>query len=189
MIIRCYVRDSTNLQNPELQKSMLSKWCEEQGYTPIFYVDINMTGKNNNRPELQRLLKEAQSGEIVAVTKLDRIARNMRDLKNILYDLEQKGVKFIAITQNIDTSNLYGRLLLNLLGSLAEFETDLTRERLMEGLQHAKANGVLLGRKRKINYEKVVQMKKQGMTIVTIAEKIGCSDTTVVNILKKHRAT
>ena len=189
MIIRSYVRDSTNMQNPELQKSMLTRWCEERGDTALFYVDINRTGKNDNRPELQRLLKETQSGEIVATTKLDRIARNMRDLKNMLYDLEQKGAKFIAITQNIDTTNIYGRLLLNLLGSLAEFEADLTRERLMEGLQHAKENGVQLGRRRKINYEKVVQMKEQGMTIVEIAEKVGCSDTTVVNIMKKHRTT
>ena len=111
----------------------------------------------------------------------------MRDLKNMLYDLEQKGAKFIAITQNTDTNSIYGRLLLNLLGSLAEVEPDLTRERLMEGLQYAKDNGVQLGRRRKINYEKVVQMKKQGMTIVEIAEKVGCSDTTVDNIMKKHR--
>ena len=129
MIIRCYVRDSTNMQNQELQKSMLARWYEERGDTALFYVDINRTGKNDNRPELQRLLKETQSGEIVATTKLGRIARNMRDLKNMLYDLEQKGAKFIAITQNIDTSNIYGRLLLNQLGSLAEFEADLTKER------------------------------------------------------------
>ena len=107
----------------------------------------------------------------------------------MLYDLEQKETKFIATTQNIDTSNIYGRPLLNLLGSPAEFEADLTRERLMEGIQHAKENGVQLGRRRKINYEKVVQMKEQGMTIVEIAEKVGCSDTTVVNIMKKHRTT
>jgi DNA invertase Pin-like site-specific DNA recombinase len=108
---------------------MLARWYEERGDTALFYVDINRTGKNDNRPELQRLLKETQSGEIVATTKLGRIARNMRDLKNMLYDLEQKGAKFIAITQNIDTSNIYGRLLLNQLGSLAEFEADLTKER------------------------------------------------------------
>lgn len=136
-----YVRCSTEEQNEERQIMMM----EEQN-TGKIYMD-KASGKNTNRPEFKKMMEFVREGDIIVVESISRIARNTSDLLSIVAKLEDKGVEFVSLKENIDTSTPQGRFMLTVFGALAELERDSILERQREGIAIAKAQGKYKGRK------------------------------------------
>ncbi len=135
-----YARVSTLQQDEALQHDAL----RQAGCDRIF-VD-KASGKLESRPALDALLDQARPGDIVAVWRLDRLGRSLRHLIETVADLEHRGVAFMSLTENIDTSTPGGKLVFHLFGALAEFERDLIRKRTEAGLAAARARGRVGGR-------------------------------------------
>ncbi len=130
-----------------------------------------------------------REGDVMAVTKLDRLARSMTDLVAISSKLKAKGVELQVMAMNLDTSTPEGKLMLNLMGSFAEFEREIMLERQREGVARAKAEGKNKGRvptaQRKA--AEVVQLRGQGVKPEEIAVKLGISRASVFRVLKDRR--
>lgn len=136
-----YARVSTQDQNPGLQLDALrAAGCEQ-----VFHEKA--TGANRERPELAACLRTLRTGDTLVVWKLDRLARSLKDLVEIIEGLQGKGVGFRSLTEAIDTESTGGRLVFHIFGALAEFEHSLIRERTMAGLAAARARGRKGGRK------------------------------------------
>lgn len=136
-----YARVSTQDQNPQLQLDALSgTGCEQ-----VFHETA--TGTQRERPELVACLRTLRLGDTLVVWKLDRLARSLKDLVEIVHDLNQRGVGFKSLTESIDTTSSGGRLVFHIFGALAEFEHSLIRERTIAGLAAARARGRKGGRK------------------------------------------
>ncbi len=136
-----YIRVSTKEQNEARQVEMLKNECEK------IYIE-KASGKDRNRPELEKMLNYARDGDIVVVESYSRLARNVLDLLNIVEELEKKNIKFISKKENIDTTTAAGKLMLNIFASLSQFEREQLKERQREGIAIAKANGKYTGRKK-----------------------------------------
>ena len=136
-----YARVSTQDQTPEFQVDALEKaGCEQ-----VFQEKV--TGKLRERPELSQCLRTLREGDVLVVWKLDRLARSLKDLVEIVQDLNDRAIGFRSLTEAIDTTSSGGRLVFHIFGALAEFEHDLIRERTKAGLQAARARGRQGGRK------------------------------------------
>ena len=136
-----YARVSTQDQNPQLQLDALEAADCEQ----IFQEKV--AGKSKDRPELTACLRSLRKGDTLVAWKLDRLARSLKDLVEIIHDLDQRGIGFKSLTESIDTVSTGGRLVFHIFGALAEFEHSLIRERTMAGLTAARARGRKGGRK------------------------------------------
>lgn len=132
------------------------------------------------RDELRKALDWVREGDVLVVTRLDRLARSLVDLRGILDQLTAKGVGFRCLQQQMDTTTSEGRLMLNILGAFAEFETDIRRERQMEGIAKAQAKGVYNKRKPKYSPEEIYRLRdEEGLGASAIAERLGINRTTV----------
>ncbi|HWH83482.1 MAG TPA: recombinase family protein [Burkholderiaceae bacterium] len=116
------------------------------------------------RAELQRLLESLREGDTVVVYKLDRLARSVRDLLNIVDRIERAGATFKSLTESFDTTTPAGKMAFHMLGAVAEFERSIIRERSMAGIEVAKANGVRLGRLPALSDRQAVTLAKQWET-------------------------
>jgi DNA invertase Pin-like site-specific DNA recombinase len=172
-----YARVSTQDQNPELQVDALEKAGAEQVFQEKF------TGTLRERPELSQCLRTLRKGDILIVWKLDRLARSLKDLVEIVQDLQDRGIGFKSLTESIDTTSSGGRLVFHIFGALAEFERDLIRERTMAGLQAARARGRKGGRKpamSETDTKKAAAMLLDPMITKTeVAAHFGVSRTTL----------
>ena len=140
-----YARVSTQDQRPELQLDALTAaGCEQ-----IFQEKVS--GKDKDRPELETCLKVLRTGDTLAVWRLDRLGRSLKDLVEIVHTLEARGVGFQSLTESIDTTNAGGKLIFHVFAALAEFESNLIRERTVAGLAAARARGRMGGRKVKMS--------------------------------------
>lgn len=139
--------------------------------------------KLDGRSELQLLMEFMRAGDELYVTRIDRLARSIADLQNIVVRLKEKGVALKATEQPIDTSTAAGKAFLDMLGVFAEFETNLRRERQMDGIAKAKARGVYKGRKRSVDVERVRSLKEAGMGAVAIAREMGIGRASVYRAL------
>lgn len=136
-----YARVSTQEQNLQMQVDAL----EKSGCEQIFQEKI--TGKFRERPELSQCLRMLRKGDVLIVWKLDRLARSLKNLVEIVQDLHDREIGFKSLTESIDTTSSGGRLVFHIFGALAEFEHDLIRERTKAGLAAARARGRKGGRK------------------------------------------
>ena len=136
-----YARVSTQEQNLDAQLDALKNANCEQ----IFEEKI--TGKHKDRPELKTCLKALRKGDVLIVWKLDRLARSLKDLVEIITELNDREIGFRSLTEAIDTTSATGRLVFHIFGALAEFEHSLIRERTIAGLDAARARGRKGGRK------------------------------------------
>lgn len=125
-----YIRVSTQEQNTARQDVRFTD------YDKVFTEKIS--GKTTDRPELKKLLEYVREGDSVTVESYSRFARNTRDLLNLIHDLDEKGVSFISLKENVDTSKPEGRLMMNIFASLAQFELEQRAERQLEGIAEAK---------------------------------------------------
>lgn len=178
-----YARVSTNDQNPELQVDALEKAGAEQVFQEKF------TGTLKERPELSQCLRILRKDDVLVVWKLDRLARSLKDLVEIVQDLHDRGVGFKSLTESIDTTSSGGRLVFHIFGALAEFEHDLIRERTMAGLQAARARGRKGGRKPSLSdadiRKAIAMLSDPKITKKEVAEHFGVSRTTLNSSIKR----
>ncbi|WP_181708815.1 recombinase family protein [Chthonobacter rhizosphaerae] len=135
------------------------------------------------RTELATVLSFLRAGDVLVVTRIDRLARSLADLANIVRDLEARGVGMRATEQPIDTSTAAGRAFLQMLGVFAEFETAIRRDRQMEGIRKAKAEGRYMGRKPTINADVIRKLRSEGKGGAEIARQLGIGRTSVYRLL------
>lgn len=192
MKVAVYCRVSTSEQSCDMQKNELTEFAKARGFEIVeIYEDVK-SGATTNRLALKRMMKDAFSKKFEAVVlyKFDRIARSLRDLLNLFTELEEYGVSIISYKDSIDMTTSAGRLMFNLLGSFAEFERSIIRERVISGLKNAKARGQQLGRPRQINVIGVMELHKQpGMSVRKIAAQLGVSRSAIHEIIKSQKET
>jgi len=140
--------------------------------------------KLDGRTELRTILDMIREGDTLVVTRIDRLARSIGDLQDIVRELQGRGAGLQATEQPIDTTSAAGKAFLGLLGVFAEFETNLRRERQMEGIAKAKAAGVYKGRKPSVDVAKVKDMKAMGMGPSAIAKELGIGRASVYRALQ-----
>lgn len=138
-----YIRVSTEEQKIDRQEVMMKKLGVEK-----LFID-KLSGKNTHRPELQRLLDFVREGDVVVVESISRMARNTRDLLNITHMLDEKGVGFVSLKEQFDTTTVSGKFVLVIFAAIAELERGNILQRQREGIEIAKKNGVYKGRKPK----------------------------------------
>lgn len=178
-----YARVSSEGQDLTLQVESLKEWgCE------IVRQEKVSGTSTEGREELGVLLEFLREGDELVVTRIDRLARSIRDLQNIVYELRVKGVSLKAIEQPIDTSTSAGKAFLDMLGVFAEFESNLRRERQMEGIAKAKARGVYKGRKKTIQPTQVQELRSEGLGATEIANTLGIGRASVYRVLKESAA-
>ncbi len=140
--------------------------------------------RRDGRSELQVLLDFVQPGDVLVVTRIDRLARSLKDLQDIVHELNAKGVALRATEQPVDTGTAAGKAFLDMLGVFAEFETNLRHERQREGIRAAKATGVYQGRKPTIDVAEVRRLREQEKLGPTaIARRLGIGRASVYRVL------
>src|SRR5216683_3933636 len=180
-----YVRVSTLDQNTENQAIELRRYIESRGWTAVEYRDHGVSGAKDRRPALDRLVADAKRRrfDVLVVWRLDRLGRNLRHLDTLIDELTAVGVGFASMGEGIDTQTPAGRLQLHILASLAEFERERIRERVLAGLARARAQGTRLGRPRKVPATIVVP----GGSVREAAKVWGCSKTTAARWISAGR--
>jgi len=175
-----YARVSTSGQALDAQVEEL----RAAGCDRVFREKVS--GARSDRAELRRMLCVLEAGDVVLVTRLDRLARSTRDLLNILADLDRRAVDFRSLGDGwADTTTPHGRLMLTVLGGLAEFERELIRVRTAEGRARAVARGVRLGRPAKLNpaqREEAAARRLAGDSLSALARRYGVSQSTISRI-------
>ncbi|MDW4088189.1 recombinase family protein [Staphylococcus saprophyticus] len=182
-----YARVSTGLQNLNLQEDRLNTY----GCGKIF--NDHMSGSKSKRPGLDKAIEFARSGDTIVVWRLDRLGRNMEDLITLVNELNERGVSFHSLEENItmDKSSSTGQLLFHLFAAFAEFERNLILERSSAGRIAARARGRYGGRPEKLNQKDLNLLKTlydNGTPIKTIAEQWQVSRTTIYRYLNKLEA-
>jgi len=178
MAVYGYARVSTIDQDLTLQEEALkSAGCE------IIRSEKVSGTSTQGRDELNNLLTFLREGDELVITRIDRLARSVKDLQDIVYELREKRVALKATEQPIDTTTPAGKCFLDMLGVFAEFETSLRKERQMEGIAKAKAEGKYLGRKPSIDVEKVRELKEQGMGASAISKELKIGRASVYRVL------
>jgi DNA invertase Pin-like site-specific DNA recombinase len=181
-----FMRVSTSNQNFGSQRDFL----EDYGCDKIFCEKVSGGLDTNQRLELQKCLEFVREGDEVVVTKLDRLARSTLHLTQIASDLDKRGINLVVLQQNIDTKTPTGKLLFNMLSSIAEFELSLRGERVRDGVRKARQNGVKFGRKRKLTDTQITEMMKlreDGVLIRELSEKYGISNDSVYRLMRQNK--
>lgn len=157
------------------------------------YIDHGLTGTNRDRPGLGRALAAVRTGDTLVVTKLDRLARSIRDAADIADELEAKGVKLALGGATYDPKDPFGKMMFNQIAVFAEFEADLIRHRTREGMQAAKAKGRLRGKQpklSKVQEDHLVELHLAGTyTSSELAELFGVARSTVYRAIRRSGET
>lgn len=180
---------TTDKQDKSLENQQ--EILKEYGCEWIFFE--KSSGRNDNRKEFNRCIskcKELANGNevVLVVVKSDRLSRKFTTLVNAVNELDSYGIKFKSLTESFDTSKIEGKLMFNILSSFAEYEVNQTRERIKLGLEKARKDGKVLGRRRDLELEeKVLSMyKNRSNTIEFIAKSNNISPKTVYNIATRN---
>lgn len=172
-----YKRVSTLEQNLDRQ--------DFQDVDKIF--EEKTSGSTSNRPVLEEMIEFVREGDQIFVWSIDRLARNLRDLQDIIKQLNDKNVTISFLSENLtfssDQEDPFAKLQLHLMGAFSEFERNLLKRRQREGIEKAKLRGVYKGRKKNTDYEQIKHLKKQGLGASEIARKAGVSRVTVYRVL------
>lgn len=180
MAVIAYIRVSSTGQSLEVQQQLM----EGFGVDKVFAEKVS--GTTQNRPKLQECLQYVREGDTLVITKLDRLARSVSHLHQIVDDLTSRGVGFKVLQQNIDTTTKEGRLMFSVLGALAQFENELRKERCEEGRKAAVSRGVKFGAKKKLTEKQVVEMREKrqsGIMIKDLMKEYGLSKASVYRFL------
>lgn len=179
MAIVGYARVSSSGQSLDIQMEQL----RAAGAEKVFAEKRSGTTRDG-REELTAALDWVRDGDVLVVTRLDRLARSMSDLRTIVDRLLAKGVGFRVLQQGaIDTTSAEGRLFLNILGSFAEWEAEIRAERQAEGIAKAKAEGRFKGRPASIDRKTIRTLKEEGLGASEIAKRLGIARASVYRLL------
>lgn len=175
-----YARTSTTEQVAGFEAQL--ETLRREGCTKVFQEQVSSVG---DRPQLRACLDYLREGDTLIVTKLDRLARDTRHLLDMVETLTDKGVTLRILSMNIDTSTPTGKLMLTMLGGIAEFEREMMLERQREGIAKAKAEGKYKGRKPTAmgQSETIRQLASEGLTKAVIAQRLGVSERSVYRAL------
>jgi DNA invertase Pin-like site-specific DNA recombinase len=172
-----YARVSTNGQDLSAQDAEL----RSAGCVKTFKEKVS--GAKTDRPELAKAIRQLEPGDVLIVTRLDRLARSTRDLLNVLDEIAKRGAGFRSLKDSwADTTSAHGRLMLTILGGLAEFERELIRARTGEGRKRAKDRGVRFGRPRKMTSHQrreALQRLHAGETMSDVARTYAVDASTI----------
>lgn len=180
-----YCRVSSVYQNTDRQT------LDEKGFDRV-YID-KCSGKDRNRPELEAMLSNLRPGDEITCHSLDRLARNLFDLQSLVKEIIDKDCSVMFVKENLrfepGKDNAMSTLMLQILGSIAEFERALIKNRQAEGIAIAKARGKFKGGKNKLDDDDITELKelvrKKKMPITEVAEKFGLCRASVYNYMKK----
>jgi DNA invertase Pin-like site-specific DNA recombinase len=183
-----YIRVSTLDQNTGRQHEQM------KGEHPDVIFEDKVSGKSLERPELDKLLKHARSGDTIVVHSMDRFARNLRDLRNLVDSLTDRGVVIRFLKENLiftGEANSTAKLMLNIMGAVAEFEREMMLERQREGIALAKAEGKYRGGKFKLTEDKVTELRRRagkGENKAALAREFKLSRQSLYNYLAPESA-
>src|ERR1700724_3875784 len=174
MTVIGYARVSTTDQNLDVKESALrTAGCD------LIRSEKRTGTTTAGREELRTVLDFLRSGDVLMVTRIDPLARSIGDLQDIVRAVKAKGASLKASEQPIDTSTAAGKAFLDMLGVFAEFETNLRRERQLEGIAAAKANGVYKGRPATIDPARIAALRSEGLGATEIAKRLGVGRASV----------
>lgn len=180
-----YARVSTHEQTLDLQIDALIK----AGCTSEDIYTEKVSAAASERVELAKLLSYARKGDTIVVWRLDRLGRNLKQLIEIVNDLEERGVGLKSLTEEINTTTSGGKLIFHMFGALAEFERNIIRERTLAGLSAARARGRVGGRPHKMSSEQIKRMQQlydeRKLSINEICKTFGIARTTLYKYIKR----
>jgi DNA invertase Pin-like site-specific DNA recombinase len=184
-----YVRVSTPDQHVASLLYDLRELAAQRGFEVVHeYEDRGVCGKKARRPGLHLLMADARRKKfsVVLVAAFDRIARSTKNFLQIIDELDSLGVVFISRRENVDTSGPMGRLFLTLIGSIAELESDLIRERVLAGMRRAKLDGVRIGRApMNVDRAAIVHDRLSGMSLTAVSRKWSVSRSLVCKLVNR----
>ena len=186
-LIYARVSTSHHNQNPEIQIYELRRYCEARHFDIVHeIVDHGHSGGTDNRPGLRVLFELARSHQVntIIVTKLDRLFRSLKHLVITLEEFERLGIQFVAVKDNVDWTTPAGRFFVQVLGSLAELEKSILRERTISGLEHARRSGKRLGRPRANRESEIVRLKGEGLSDRQIRARLNVSKGSIYRALR-----
>ncbi|WP_321337398.1 recombinase family protein [uncultured Cohaesibacter sp.] len=175
-----YARVSTTDQDLTVQIEALAP------FTDMIREEKQSGTSLKNRSELRTILDFIHDGDVLVVTRIDRLARSVADLSAIVKELMDKGASLEVTEQNIDTNTATGKAFLQMLGVFAEFETNIRRERQLEGIAKAKQEGKYRGRKKSIDREAVKKLQQEGKGPAAIAKELGVARSSVYRLLEEQ---
>ena len=178
-----YARVSSVGQSLDVQRDKL-KDCKK-------LFEEKQSGTSSKRPQLKACLDYVREGDTLVVTRLDRLARSTLHLCQIAEQLKDKGVNLKVLDQNIDTSDATGRLLFNMLGAIAQFETEIRAERQREGIEKAKRKGIKFGAKKRLTNEEVKSLwekRQSGVIVRELMQEFNISKTSVYRYLGEYQS-
>ena len=174
-----YARVSTSQQSLDLQVKAL----QEAGVQPGRLFTDKTSGKDVNREGLELLKIKVEQGDVILVTKLDRLGRDTADMIQLIKDMDALGVAFRFLDDGISTEGTMGKMVVTILAAVAQAERQRILERTNEGRLEAKNNGVKFGRKRSVNRKQVRALHSQGAGASSIAKQLNIGRSTVYKIL------
>ncbi len=175
-----YARVSSSSQSLEVQHEQLAAaGCEK------IFAEKRSGRTVEGRDALADAIDFVREGDVLAVTRLDRLARSVVDLHRLVERLTAKGCGFRVLQQSgIDTTTSTGKLTLSILGAVAEFEADIRRDRQRDGIERAKAQGIYQGRKASIDTARIVALMEAGMKRADIARELGCNRSSIYRLVE-----
>ena len=175
-----YIRVSSQQQSLEVQRESVMKY----GVYKIFEEKVSGTS-TDKREQLKQCLEFVREGDELVITRIDRLARSVLDLQLIVKQLMDKGVTLTSTEQPISTKDATSKCFLDMLGVFAELETNIRKERQMEGIELAKRKGVYKGGTQRIDVEEIKRLKSEGLGVTKIAKSMGIHRDSVYRLLKK----
>jgi len=191
--VAIYLRVSTDNQTHESQEAELKEYCERRKWTQLQWFRDTASGVKQNRTALNQMMDLVRRGriDVILAFKLDRIARSLSHLAQIIAEIQTQNVALVCPSQGIDTSNSNpaAHLQLNILAAVAQFERELITERVKAGVKAARERGVKLGRPPtpKCNQTRIVDLAKAGATASEIARSLQMAPSTVRQIVSERR--
>ena len=176
-----YARVSTDDQNLDLQsRALVAAGCQH------VFEDQGLSGVATARPGLRKALRALKPGDVLVVWRLDRLGRSLQHLISVVGKLQKRGIGFLSLQEQIDTTSAAGRFYLHMLAALAEFERELIRDRTRAGMAAARARGVVMGRPRKMTADQVRRARRRiqsGATYAAVAADYSVSTATLRRVL------
>jgi len=191
MNVALYARVSTadKGQDPQMQLRELREYCERRGWAVTGeYVDVGVSGAKDSRPELNRLMADAnrRKFDAVVVWRFDRFARSVSHLLRALETFRSLGIEFVSYSEAIDTSTPVGKMTFTVLGAVAELERSLIVERVRAGVRNARAKGKRLGRpKVAVDRARIASLRSTGASWRAISTELGVSLGTLHRLCSK----